>query len=76
MEGVIIPISILFAIIGWLTIDKIKAQNKKDSDQDAKIDRLTVEMHSMAKEMRDAVMAIRETLATHTKDIEYILKKH
>lgn len=74
--GIIIPVSILVAVIGWLVVDKIKAQHKKDNDQDTKIERLTVEVHGLAREMRDAVITIREALARDRSDIDWILKKH
>lgn len=71
-----IPVTMLIAIIGWLIIDKVKGQQKKDTEQDSKIERLTVEMHSLTTEMRNAVLAIREALARDRSDIDWILKKH
>lgn len=74
--GIIIPISLLLGVIGWLIVDKIRAQHKKDTEQDNKIERLTVEVHGLAREMRDAVITIREALAKDRSDIDWILKKH
>ena len=61
--GVLIPFSILIVIIGWLIVDRIKAQQKKDVEQDTKIEKLI-----------DAVAKINELLYKHQKDIEWITK--
>lgn len=64
MEGnIIIPISVLFAIIGWLTIDKIRSQSKKDEEQDSKLEKLNT-----------AITGIYELLAKHQRDIEWLIK--
>lgn len=59
----VIPASILIAIIGWLVVDKIKTQNKKDVEQDEKL-----------KSLSDAISGIYELLYKHQRDIEWLIK--
>lgn len=59
----LVPYGILLAIVGWLFVDRLRAKDSKDKEQDIRLDKLT-----------DAINDVYKLLTTIKSDLEWLMK--